>query len=233
MSEGKPYSDPAGFHAAMIHLYRGEMQRMTVWRSRLDTTSNWAILLTTGMTTFALGTPGIPHYILLLGLALIGICILIESRRFLHLLHSKWRLYVLEANYFGGLLTPGAAAKDPEWRRHLAADLAEPRMPCTLMYAVRLRLRRNYILLVYFISAVWLAKLFIHPRSPASLAEFQARLAVGGLLPSWLVGATAAAFVLVCTWLSVTTPSEETLDFKMSHGAAATGALDELDGIGK
>src|SRR3990172_8789039 len=99
---------PEGFHQAMVHLYRGEMQRMTVWRSRLDTTSNWAILLSTGMTTFTLGSPGIPHFILLLGLALIGICLLIEARRFRHLLHSKWRLHVLEANYFRGQLCPSS-----------------------------------------------------------------------------------------------------------------------------
>src|SRR4030065_37839 len=93
---------PEGFHQAMVHLYRGEMQRMTVWRSRLDTTSNWAILLSTGMTTFTLGSPGIPHFILLLGLALIGICLLIEARRFRHLLHSTWRLPLQGANYFHG-----------------------------------------------------------------------------------------------------------------------------------
>lgn len=231
MSDDRPPEDAAGFSAAMVHLYRGEMQRMTVWRSRLDTTSNWAILLTTGMTTFALGSPAIPHYVLLLGLALIGICILIESRRYLHLLHSKWRLFVLEANYFGGLLLPGEAAKDPDWRRRLAADLAEPRMPCTLLYAVRLRLRRNYILLVYFITGVWMAKLFIHPQSPASLSDFHARLAVGGLIPSWLVGLTAAAFVLLCTWLAVTTPSEEALDFMMAHGTAPAGRRGGPGGI--
>jgi uncharacterized membrane protein len=73
--------EPEGFHTAMVHLYRGEMNRMTVWRTRFDTTSNWAILLSTGMTTFALGSPGIPHFILLLGLALIGICLFIEARR--------------------------------------------------------------------------------------------------------------------------------------------------------
>src|SRR4030067_3618886 len=92
----------------MVHLCGGEMQRMTVWRSRLDTTSNWAILLSTGIATFTLGSPGIPHFTLLLGLALIGICILIEARRYRHLLHSMWRLQVLEANYFSGQLCPSS-----------------------------------------------------------------------------------------------------------------------------
>ena len=60
--------DPS-FHMAVVHFYRAEMTRMTVWRMRLDKTSNWAILLTTGMTTFTLGAVSVPHYTLLLGLA--------------------------------------------------------------------------------------------------------------------------------------------------------------------
>src|SRR4030042_2400390 len=103
--------EPEGFHTAMVHLYRGEMNRMTVWRTRLDTTSNWAILLSTGMTTFALGSPGIPHFILLLGLALIGICLFIAARRFRHLLHSKWRLHGRGAHHFTGRLCPSSSAE--------------------------------------------------------------------------------------------------------------------------
>ena len=81
------------FHTAMAHFYRGEMNRLTVWHVRLDTTTNWAILLTTGMTTFTLGSEKTPHYVLLLGLAVIGMCLLIEARRFQHVHHSAcWRL---------------------------------------------------------------------------------------------------------------------------------------------
>ena len=48
-------TEPSGFHSAIAHLRRGEMQRMTVWRQRLDVTGNWAILLTVALTTFTLG----------------------------------------------------------------------------------------------------------------------------------------------------------------------------------
>ena len=33
---------------ALSHLYRGEVYRSTVWRTRLDTTTNWAVV-TTGL----------------------------------------------------------------------------------------------------------------------------------------------------------------------------------------
>ncbi len=203
--------EPEGFHQSMVHLYRGEMQRMTVWRSRLDTTSNWAILLSTGMTTFTLGSPGIPHFILLLGLALIGICLLIEARRFRHLLHSKWRLHVMEGHYFSGRLCPSSTGEKSSWREELAKDLKQPCFTIGTFMALRMRLRSNYLLLVYFVSAVWLAKVFVHPQSAADLYEFYARLAVGELFPSWFVAATAGLFVLAATVLVVRTPTEETV----------------------
>ena len=201
--------EPEGFHTAMVHLYRGEMQKMTVWRSRLDTTSNWAILLSTGIATFTLGSTAIPHFTLLLGLALIGICILIEARRYRLLLHSMWRLQVMEAHYFHGWLCPSSSDENAFWKEELARDLKHPCFTIGTFMALRMRLRRNYLLLVYFVSAAWLAKVFVHPQSAADIYEFHARLAVGKLFPSWFVAITAGLFVLAATVLAVRTPSEE------------------------
>ena len=184
---------------------------MTVWRSRLDTTSNWAILLTTGMTTFTLGSTAIPHYILLLCLALIGICIVIEARRYRHMLHSKWRVHVLEANYFGHQILPDEPVPDPRWRERLAEDLRRPTLRTSLLMAFRLRLRRNYLMLVYFISAVWLTKVFLHPVGAKTVYEFHGRLAVGEMIASWFVAITATLFVVTCTALAALSPSEEAM----------------------
>lgn len=206
-------SDSSGFHTAMVHLYRGEMNRMTVWRERLDVTSNWAILLTVGLTTFTLGSTEVPHYILLLGLALIAISILIEARRYRHLHHSKWRLYLLEVGYFGEHL---AASPDESsrlhWQSTMAQDLRCPRLRVSWLTAIRARLRRNYLLLLYFVTGVWITKLFIHPASPASSGEFYLRLAVGDFIPPWFVAATAAVFVGAATILAFTCPSLEELE---------------------
>ncbi len=203
--------DVPGFHNAMAHLYRAEMHRMTTWRTRLDTTTNWAILLTTGMTTFTLGATAIPHYTLLLGLALIGICLVIEARRYQYLLHSQWRLHVLEGSYFAEHLLPARVQDVATWRSQLSADLCDPRLTTRWLTAFRLRLRRNYLMIIFFITGVWLTKVFLHPHSPASLSEFYARLAVSDLIPSWFVAWTAAIFVGASTYLAVTSPTEESL----------------------
>ena len=53
-----------GFSAAEIgalsHLYRGEIYRSTVWRTRLDSTTNWAVL-TTGIAFSATSAVQMPR----------------------------------------------------------------------------------------------------------------------------------------------------------------------------
>jgi uncharacterized membrane protein len=216
----------SAFHTAMAHLYRGEIHRMTVWRTRLDTTSNWAILLTTGLTTFTLGSPSVPHYTLLLGLALNSICMLLEGRRYQHLHHSEWRLRVLERGYFASWFDADAPASG--WGEQLAGDLRAPRGTIRLLAAVRQRLRRNYALLFYFITAVWLTKLFIHRGDRPT--TFYERLAVGDLIPSWFVAGSASLFIVLVTALSAATSSREPIerDYR-ADGDALPGARLEYD----
>ena len=40
---------------ALIHLYRGELGRLTAYRARLDTTTSWAISASALVTTLAFG----------------------------------------------------------------------------------------------------------------------------------------------------------------------------------
>jgi len=198
---------------AVAHLYRAEMNRMSVWRQRLDVTTNWAVILATALTTFTLGSAEVPHYTLLLGLALVFISILLEGRRYRHLHHSKWRLYLLESGFFANMLCPAKKSDpSPDWRRLLAADLRHTHFSISWFTGMRLRLRRNYLLVISFMSAVWVAKLFIHPTRVTNLAEFYARLHVGDFIPSWLVAATALVFLVTAAVLGLTCPPAEKLE---------------------
>jgi len=198
---------------AVAHLYRAEMNRMSVWRQRLDVTSNWAVILATALTTFTLGSAEVPHYTLLLGLALVFISILLEGRRYRHLHHSKWRLYLLESGFFANILSPAQKSDpSPDWKRLLAADLRHTHFSISWLTGMRLRLRRNYLLVIGFMSAVWVAKLFMHPTRVTSLAEFYTRLHVGEFIPSWLVAATAFAFLVTAAVLGLTCPPAEKLE---------------------
>src|SRR5713226_10285892 len=73
---------PAEFNTAMIHFYRGEVQRSNTWRNRLDTTTNWAIITAGTAISFSLSDPTHHHGILLLNIALTFIFLFIEARRY-------------------------------------------------------------------------------------------------------------------------------------------------------
>jgi uncharacterized membrane protein len=203
----------SSFITAASHLYRAEMNRMLVWRQRLDVTSNWAVILATALATFTLGSGEVPHYTLLLGLALVLISVLLEGRRYRHLHHSKWRLYLLESGFFADILrTPGREEPHPDWRRLLAADLRRSHFSISWFTAVRLRLRRNYLLIIAFMGATWVAKLFIHPTRATDFAELYGRLHVGYFIPPWLVAITALLFMGTAAILGLTCPSAEQLE---------------------
>ena len=47
---------PGEFTTAMSHFFRAEISRANIWRQRLDTTTNWAVVITAAIITFS-----IPH----------------------------------------------------------------------------------------------------------------------------------------------------------------------------
>src|SRR5690348_18380850 len=55
---------PAEFNTAMIHFYRGEVQRSNTWRNRLDTTTNWAVLTAGATLSFVFSSPNNPHFVI-------------------------------------------------------------------------------------------------------------------------------------------------------------------------
>src|SRR5213082_3025982 len=104
MSEGGTPATAPVFSAADIgalaHLYRAEVYRSTVWRTRLDTTTNWAVV-TTGLAlslTFSSETAS-PLPLVLVGL-LVAVFLLIEGRRYRFFDFFRIRAHILEVYFF-------------------------------------------------------------------------------------------------------------------------------------
>src|SRR5919205_39808 len=74
---------PNEFNTAMVHLYRGEVGRANTWRTRLDGTTNWAVLTTGATLSFAFSSPTNTHVMILLNSLLIGFFLFIEARRYM------------------------------------------------------------------------------------------------------------------------------------------------------
>ena len=85
---GKPEFTAAEI-GALAHLYRGEVYRSTVWRTRLDSSTNWAVV-TTGIALSATysSADASPLPLVLIGL-LVTVFLLFEARRYRYF--NVWR----------------------------------------------------------------------------------------------------------------------------------------------
>ena len=145
--------------AAFIHLYRAEVGRMTSYRTRLDTTTNWAVGTTAAILSFALGNPDVPHFAFWVALALNAVFLWIESRRYRSYAIIRERVRLIEKGFYARVL--GAQAEEG-WELALTRSLTRPEAPITSWQAVSVRLRRNYLWLALTISFTWLARLSVH-----------------------------------------------------------------------
>jgi uncharacterized membrane protein len=91
---------PAEFNTAMIHFYRGEVQRSNTWRNRLDTTTNWAVLTAGATLSFAFSSSNNPHFVIPINSLLVAIFLLMEARRYRYYEIWSSRVRVLETGYF-------------------------------------------------------------------------------------------------------------------------------------
>jgi uncharacterized membrane protein len=175
--------DPAEM-GAIAHLYRGEVYRSTIWRTRLDNTTNWAIV-TMGIalsTTFS-SPQASPLPLVLVGL-LLAVFLAMEARRYRYFNVWRARARWLEKNFYAPMIT--GEAQNDGWQAILARDYTAPRHHISFARAAGRRLRRNYAGILVIQAVAYYGKIAIHPTPAASLAEFVDRAAVGPL-PGWIV----------------------------------------------
>jgi uncharacterized membrane protein len=141
---------------ALTHLYRGELGRMTAYRLRLDTTTNWALGTTAAMITFALGHTELPHSIFGLAVVLDVMFLWLEAARFRTYEGIRRRVRLLEEGFFAPIL--GGREQDG-WERALADSLDDFKLPITHVQAMSVRLRRSYCWLIASIYVGWYVKL--------------------------------------------------------------------------
>lgn len=154
----------AEYITAVAHFYRAEMHRSLVWRTRLDTTTNWAIIATLAILTTSLQNPSYAKEALLLGMLSNVVFLIIEARRFRFFDVWRARVRMLEENFYGGILRRDQASPDFHWGDQVADDLLCPRFHLTRIQAFRARLMRNFRFIFFFLLVAWIA----HRVAPAA-----------------------------------------------------------------
>lgn len=164
---------------ALSHLYRGEIYRSTSWRSRLDATTNWAVVSLGVALSISFASPtATPLPLVLVGI-LIFIFLMLESRRYRYFNVWRARARWLECQFFARMLMHGDLQTETGWQDVLAQDYRHPHYHISLIRAVGRRLRRNYIWILLIQTIAYFGKVMIHPTPLTSMAEFWARTDVG------------------------------------------------------
>ncbi len=184
---------------ALAHFYRAEMYRSMVWRTRLDTSTNWAIISTLAILTSSLNNPSYATESLLLGMFVNVIFLVIEARRFRFFDVWRARVRMMEENFYGGILRRDQTSIDKEWGCQVADDLLCPRFHLTRIQAFRARLMRNF----RFIFALFLVAWVGHRLAPGGPDKFLSGLQV---FPQWVPDAMVGILYLVLILIAIFTP---------------------------
>ena len=179
------------FTTAMVHLFRAEVQRANVWRQRLDTTTNWAVV-TTGAAISVAFAGGGNNIVIFLNLFLVTIFLLIEARRYRYYELWSYRVRLMETDFFASMLVP-PFHPSADWAEALSESLLHPVFPISTLEAIGRRLRRNFLFIYSVVGTTWIAKLWLTPTPAASLNQFVQRAAVGAI-PGGVILASGALF---------------------------------------
>lgn len=182
---------PAEYINTLAHYYRGEMSRMISWRDRIDRTTNWAIGTVAAMLSVTLSTPDVHHSVILFAMAVVGLLLGIEARRyrFFHVYRSRVRL--LERSYYSQIFQSSSMRDASPWLQQLAADLRTPRFNLTLAQAVARRLRRTYFWMFAILLFAWILKgAVIAPGDP----DWTHAFAIGWIPGSVVMAVMAGVF---------------------------------------
>jgi uncharacterized membrane protein len=174
------------FTTAMVHFFRAEVQRANVWRQRLDTTTNWAVVTTGASISISFSGAAINHVVLLINLLLVTVFLLIEARRYRYYEVWSYRVRLMETDFFAPMLVP-PFHPSADWAEALAEHLLHPHFPISTWEAIGRRLRRNYLYIYGIIGVAWIARLWLFPTPADGIKQFLQRASIGGLPGAWLL----------------------------------------------
>lgn len=148
-----------GLGSVAAHLYRGEIERVTTWRERLDETTNWAVTIMAAILIYAFSGDGTSHAILLVGMLVMAVFLGIEARRYQSYDVWRSRARMLQENLFANALDPSAGVERPRWRAELSEDYRTPALKIPYQEAIGRRLRRVYLPLLAIMLISWVFRI--------------------------------------------------------------------------
>lgn len=142
---------------AFAHFYRGEMNRLTCYRTRLDGSFHYAILFTSTMIVLYLQQTMLlssyfPFVIILMNLFF---CF-VEARRYRYYLISQDRVTVMEQGFLCHQILDNET--DHDWKQALYHKFIKVQFTRGLFYCFTVRYFRNYMWLIDLIAILWILR---------------------------------------------------------------------------
>ena len=191
---------------ALAHLYRGEVYRSTVWRTRLDTTTNWSVVTLGVALSITFSSPSASPVPLILVGILIMLFLSMEARRYRYFNVWRARARWLETHYYTPMLMDGDLHTEENWQKILADDYLRPRYHVSFLIALARRVRRNYLWILIIQALAYVAKIVLHPVSTTHLETVIGRAAIGPLPGEAVLGLGALyvlGAVIMAIWINI------------------------------
>jgi uncharacterized membrane protein len=163
----------------LAHLYRGEMYRSKIWRTRLDATTNWAVATTGIALSVAFSSPANSPLPLVLVALMSLVFLSIEARRYRYFDIWRTRVRIMETGMFAPILRGEGVRIESGWNLELARDYENLRFHITLLEAAGRRLRRNYSFMFGVQAVSYITKICVHPTPIKSLQDLYEHAAIG------------------------------------------------------
>jgi uncharacterized membrane protein len=163
----------------LAHLYRGEMYRSKIWRTRLDATTNWAVATTGIALSVAFSSAGNSPLPLVLVALMSLVFLLIEARRYRYFDIWRTRVRILETGLYVPILRGEGVRTDDGWNLELARDYEKLRFHISFLEAMGRRLRRNYSFMFGVQAVSYVTKICVHPIPIGSLQDLWQHAAIG------------------------------------------------------
>ncbi len=166
---------------AIAHLYRGEVYRSTIWRTRLDTTTNWAVVTLGVALSITFASPDASPVPLVLVGVLIIFFLMLEARRYRYFNVWRARCRWMETHFYAPMLHEGDLHMEEGWQKTLAEDYWHPRYHISMTVALGRRIRRSYFWILLIQWLAYVGKLVVHPTPLSGLDELYQRASIGPL----------------------------------------------------
>ena len=191
--------DQSDFFSLMGHVYRGELGRAASWRTRIDRTTNWAVVLTASLLTWTFSADTRPHYVLVVGMIMLLVFLGIEARRYRTYDIWRSRVRMLEENVFANALD-SRGVEQSRWRTLLSDDLREPTIKTPAIEAISRRLRRVYFPLLSVLGGAWFIRLTVFAPTSTGVVETAAVGRLPGSVVLLTVGLAYAGLFVLMFW---------------------------------